>query len=54
MGDDWWMLYCDDANLAYKLKLYANIFQFSSFELVWIAVLSGIQIESKHFPHVLF
>ena len=32
----------------------SNIFKFSSFELVLIAVLSGTQIKSKHFPHVLF
>ena len=32
----------------------SSIFKFSSFELVLIAVLSGAQIESKHFPHVLF
>ena len=32
----------------------SNIFKFSSFEPVLIAVLGGTQIESKHFPHVLF
>ena len=32
----------------------SNIFKFSSFKLVLIAVLSGTQIKSKHFPHVLF
>ena len=32
----------------------SNIFKFSSFELVLIAVSTGTQIESKHFPHVLF
>ena len=32
----------------------SNIFKFSSFELVLIAVLSGTQIESNNFPHVLF
>ena len=32
----------------------SNIFKFSSFKLGLITVLSGTQIESKHFPHVLF
>ena len=54
MGDYCWMLYHDDTNHPHKQKSLSYIFKFSSFELVLIAVLSGTQIESKHFPQVLF
>ena len=52
MGDYCWMLYGDDANHPYKRKSYVKhkIFEVFLFHLVLIAVLSGTQIESKHFP----